>query len=135
LIAGMGPDLDETTKGRIEESRVALVAFLRETIAARRASPTTDSVDLISRLVQASDADGLTEGELVSFCVLLIVAGNETSTSGLSTQVLMVIDHQDQWQLVVRDGRLLPAFVEESLRYESPVRGVFRNTLAAVEVA
>jgi len=135
LIAGMGADLDETTSGRIEESTVELVAFLRQTIAERRTHPTPDPVDLISRLVQASDADGLTEGELVSFCVLLIVAGNETTTSALSSQVMMAIEHPDQWQLVVRDALLLPAFVEESLRYRSPVQGVFRNTLATVEVA
>jgi cytochrome P450 len=135
LLVGMGPDLDEATAARIEESTVELVAFLRETVAERRVHPTPEPADLISRLVRATDADTLTEGELVSLCVLLIVAGNETTTSALSGQVVAVVEHPDQWQLVVRDPLLLPAFVEESLRHDSPVQAVFRNTLSPVEVA
>lgn len=135
LIAGMGPDLDEATVARIEASTLELVTFLRETIAERRGHPTPEAVDLISRLVRASEAETLTEGELVSLCVLLIVAGNETTTSALSGQVVAMVEHPDQWQLVVGDPLLLPAFIEESLRYDSPVQAVFRNTVAPVEVA
>src|SRR5207245_2121063 len=64
-----------------------------------------------------------------------LVAGNETTTNAVGNGALATLAHPDQWASVVADPSLAPSFVEEVLRFDSPIQGFFRNTLAPVEVA
>ena len=69
------------------------------------------------------DAEGgkLSEIELLSSCITLLVAGHETTTSLIGNGLYALLSHPQQWQLLKHDPSLLPSALEEMLRYESPV--------------
>jgi len=107
-------------------------AYFNEVSNRRRAEPADD---LISTLVQAEDGDTLTPVEVVMFAVLLLVAGNETTTNLIGNGLLALLAHPEQFEAVRDDTALIPAFVEEALRYDSPVQSLFRQASDDVEVA
>ena len=79
--------------------------------------------DLLSALVRAEEAgDRLSRTELFTTCVLLLVAGNETTTKLLGNAVLALLAHPEQLALLRREPERIPAAVEELLRYDGPVQ-------------
>jgi cytochrome P450 len=110
-----------------------LDAYFLRIITARRAAPRDD---LISALVAVEEAgDKLTEQELLILLRLLLVAGNETTTNLIGNGLLALLRHPEQMQTLRRDPRLMPAAVEELLRYDPPVQLDGRTTLEDVEFA
>ena len=108
-------------------------AYMMEAIERRRAEP---GDDLISVLVAAEGGEaGLTPSETLMFTVLLLVAGNETTTNLMGNALNALLDHPDQLERVRRDPRRIPAMIEETLRYESPVQFLFREATQDVELA
>ena len=82
-----------------------------------------------------SDGDRLEIDEIVAMCVLLVVAGNETTTNLMANLGLEVlIGRPDVWQRCIDDVGLVGALIEEGLRFTSPVQGLFRNTLSEVTI-
>ncbi len=117
----------------LEASIRGMYAYLGEAIAERRRAPRED---LISALVEAAgQEDFLTERDLVHFCRLLLIAGNETTTNLIGNGVLALARHPAQWELLREDPSRIPQAVEEMLRYDSPVQGLLRETTQPVEVA
>ena len=107
------------------------VAYLTDLFAARRADPRDD---LVSALLAARDeSDALTEEEVFGTVVLLIVAGHETTVSLIGNAVANLLSHQDQLELVRADPSLIPAAIEEVLRYQGPVERTL-NRWAATDV-
>lgn len=135
VLAAAGGGLDEATRARTEESRRAMADYLRAAAADRHAHPRPGATDIISTLVTASDKDALTTGEVIAFCMLLLVAGNETTTNTVANGALAVMDHPDQWRPIMSDPALVPSFVEESLRYDSAIQGFFRTARTDAEIA
>jgi cytochrome P450 len=110
-----------------------LTAYVTGVAEARRARPRDD---LISTLVRAEDgAAALEPFEIVMFTVLLLVAGNETTTNLLGNAVLALIEHPQQLAAVRQNPGLVPALVEETLRYDPPAQFVFRRAIQEVEIA
>jgi cytochrome P450 len=99
---------------------------------ARRARPADD---LISLLVSVGGGEGLSPLELVQFVTLLLVAGNETTTNLIGNACAALLDHPDQLARVGDDPSLVPALVEEAVRFDSPIQLVFREALADAEIA
>ena len=92
--------------------------------------------DLISVLTDASEGDAaLGEFEIVMFILLLLLAGNETTTNLLGNTVDALLSHRDRLDQVACDPTLVPALIEEMLRYDSPVQHLRRMTRCDVEVA
>ena len=89
----------------------------------------------MSRLADPGQADRVTDEELFWFCLLLLVAGNETTTNLLGNMVLALLDHPEQWRLLQERPQLIPSAVEEVLRYDSPVQGFYRTTVRPYTVA
>jgi cytochrome P450 len=116
-----------------QTARRALGGYVRELVAARRAQPERD---LITTLVEAADQDGLlSDSELVAMVVLLLVAGTETTGSLIATTVWALLPHPDALARVREAPWLLPAAIEEVLRWESPVQRTWRIVKADVDVA
>jgi cytochrome P450 PksS len=93
--------------------------YLRELFAQRRQKPQDD---LITALVQAEEAgDKLSEAELFSMVVLLIVAGHETTVNLIGTGMLALLRHPDQLEQLKENPALIEGAVEELLRYDGPV--------------
>lgn len=109
------------------------IAYLDDLFANRRAKPTDD---LVSALVRAEDAgDHLSQNELYSMVVLLIVAGHETTVSLITNAVHALLSHPDQLAELRGDPSLTSSAVEELLRYDSPVeRTITRWAAADVEL-
>ncbi len=84
--------------------------------------------DLITKLVEARiDNEHLTELEIIGFCILLLVAGNETTTNLISSAVLAFDSLPEVRAAVLGDSALLPGAIEEVFRYFSPVQLMFRS--------
>jgi cytochrome P450 len=107
-------------------------AYVSQIIAERRRSPRND---LVSALVQAQDErDALTLNEILNFCLLLLVAGNETTTNLITNGALALYTHEEQRQKLRGQPQLIQSAIEEILRYDGPIQGVFRTTTRDVEV-
>ena len=115
-----------------------LIDYLEPIIEARRQAP---AADLLSALVQAEDqGHRLTRDELLAFAILLLVAGNETTTNLIGNGTLALLRHQEQLAALRAEPALLPAAIEELVRFDSPVQGLIRFakrtvTLAGREIA
>jgi cytochrome P450 len=108
------------------EAHEALRGYLVGLLAARREAP---GDDLLTRLVAAEvDGSRLTDDEILGFFELLLLAGHETTTNLISNAMLCFAEHPDQLARLRHAPELLPAAIEEVLRYRSPVQAVFRTT-------
>jgi cytochrome P450 len=85
------------------------------------------------------DGQRLTHQQVVGFCQFLLVAGSATTTLLIGNVLHRLMEHPDQMARVLADRSLVPAAVEESLRFDAPVHGLFRTnnhpvTLHDVEI-
>ena len=105
---------------RAEAAMEELGEYIEAIAEARRREPRED---LISALVQAEEAgDRLSRSELFTTCVLLLVAGNETTTKLIGNSVLALLQSPEQLELLRREPERMPAAVEELLRFDGPVQ-------------
>jgi len=110
-----------------------LFGYLRGAIARRRAEP---GDDLISTILAEQEGDvALSQHEVAMFVVLLIIAGNETTTNLIGNAVKALLANPAELERVCDDPGLVPGLVEEVVRYDAPVQMVFRNTVSEVEIA
>jgi cytochrome P450 len=128
----VSPVLGDEALGRFLEHTREFLTYLTELFERRRAEPADD---LVSALLHADEqGDSLKENELFSMMILLIVAGHETTVSLIANSVLTLLTHPQEFERLHNDPALVPAAVEELLRYDSPVeRSITR--LAATDVA
>jgi cytochrome P450 len=119
-----------------EEIRSALREMegeLSAVIAARRKSP---GEDMVSELLRAEvDGEVLTDEELMSFLFLLLPAGMETTTHLLGNAAVLLAGHPEELERARQDPSYIPLFIEEVLRFESPVRNVYRIPMVDVEIS
>ena len=109
-----------------------LYRYMRQVVAARRRRPGDDLVSVIVS-GQAGEAT-LTDLEVFQFVILLLVAGNETTTNLIGNAVQALLDHPEQLELVSENPALIPQLVEETLRFDPPIQLLFRTALRDVEI-
>jgi pimeloyl-[acyl-carrier protein] synthase len=132
LVHLLDPLVAASSLERALQARLALRGFLHELIAERRAHPTGD---LLTALIAAEDQGRqLSEPELVSMCVLLLVAGHETTVNLIANGTLALLRHPEARAGLQADAALLGSAVEELLRYDSPVQFTSRHALADLEI-
>lgn len=109
-----------------------LLRYFADLIADKRKAP---GEDLISGLV-AAELEGrrLDEREILGFCFLLISGGNETTEKLIANTVHQLSRHPDQRAALVADPSLIPAAIEESLRFRSPTQYMVRATTTDVQL-
>ncbi|MXW26356.1 MAG: cytochrome P450 [Dehalococcoidia bacterium] len=114
------------------DEMMELGAYLLDAIRQRRADPRDD---LISELVTAEqDGKGLTDEELLGVVNQLFVGGNETTTSLITNMVWRLLQDRPLWERLVADPTLIDAAIEESLRFDPPVLGLYRSTTRDVDL-
>jgi cytochrome P450 len=102
-----------------KRARGELHAYFRCLIDERRADPRDD---LVSEMLRGEiDGAPLTGEQLVSYCELLVEAGNETTRNAISGGLLAFGEHREQWEALRDDPARLPDAVEEILRWSSPI--------------
>jgi pimeloyl-[acyl-carrier protein] synthase len=115
---------DSEVLRRSSAARHALSEYFRELIAERRASPRED---MLSALIAAEEAgDKLSEEELLATCILLLVAGHETTVNLIGNGTLALLRHPDQLRRLRENPELIGSAVEELLRYDGPVQRTAR---------
>ena len=120
-----GPRLKNHAEDAAEALK-GLIDMFERLIAERR---TTAKDDLLSALVRAeTDGERLSNEELYAMCVFVFLAGHETTTNGIASGVLALLQHPDQFAALKGDvDGLMRGTVEEALRYESPVTRAVRK--------
>lgn len=141
LAKSLDPFFTDEQSDELNESLGAgagLRDYLHGLIAQRRSRP---GDDLLSALVAVNESgDQLTEEEIVSTCVLLLVAGHETTVNLIGNAILAMLRDGRQWTALAADPTRAAAVVEETLRYDPPVQQLSRialdpMTIGGVEVA
>lgn len=114
------------------EVTAAMSEYLAAMIAARRR---LHADDLLSRLMTVEvDGQRLTHDEILGFFQLLLVAGQETTANLIDNAVLSLLENPDQMERLRADPRLLPAAIDETLRYRAPIQWVMRTPTRDVEM-
>tara|TARA_R110002073_G_scaffold2950_17_gene19713 strand:+ start:2028 stop:3173 length:1146 start_codon:yes stop_codon:yes gene_type:complete len=91
---------------------------------------------LLGRLVETETDEGMLDNEeLLSFCRLLLIAGNETTTGLITASVRVFDEFPDTLPQLFEKPDLIPTFVEEALRFYSPFSATVRKTTSDVEIA
>lgn len=128
MSLGGGGDISRGAASAIE-----MFEYFDGVIAARRAEPRDDLISLI--VARPPDGDEpLTTAELIAFCVLLLIAGNETTTNLLGNFFEAMHEYPDELQSLRDDPALIPSAVEEALRYDSPIQGIWRGLRESADI-
>lgn len=115
------------------ETQIEFWTFFEREIADRRENPRDDLLTAVVQARNEGDAP-LTANEMVGFCSQLIGAGADTTTKLISSFMLMLCEDPDLMARVRTHPEDLPRCLEEGLRLESPVQGLFRVTTADTEL-
>jgi pimeloyl-[acyl-carrier protein] synthase len=132
LIYTIDPIIPPEALARAQKAGREFRGYLADLIAERRRRP---GEDLLSGLIAAEDeGQQLTEAELVSTCVLLLIAGHETTSGLVGNGTLALLRHPDQLRRLHEDPSLIRPAMEELLRFDSPVQLTGRLMLEDVEI-
>jgi cytochrome P450 family 109 len=135
LVAGAKDNSNEAFQ-RMAQKRKEGSEFLKEyfkkIILERKVNPEEDLISLL--LAAKIDGEKLTEEEVLSFCVLLLVAGNETTTNLITNAVRYMTEDKNIQEQARTNLPLIPKLVEETLRFYPPIQAIGRVTKEQVKV-
>lgn len=132
LAHTVDPNMDAPTATRAAEAGLAFMAYFADMAEDRRQHPQDD---LLSGLVAAEDeGDRLTADELVTNCILLLIAGHETTTNLIGNGALALLRSPSELARWRADPSLAKTGVEELLRYDSPVHLTGRTAMEDVTI-
>ena len=113
---------------------VAMQHFFKDQIDLRRANPRDDILTLLANGVNDQN-EPLPMDELLSIVTIdLLASGNETTTAGIASGMLILCEQPEIAQALQANPTLIPNFVEEVLRLESPAQGMFREVTKNLRV-
>jgi cytochrome P450 len=119
------------------EANRKISAYIGDLIEERRSNPGEDLISIVLRATfddpEVGGERSLTPHEVLMFANLLSAAGSETTQKLISNGLVALHDHPDQWQRIVNDHSLIPAAVNEALRYDTPSHWVARTLTRPVE--
>jgi cytochrome P450 len=131
LVSGRVLSAEESTEAR--DGIRAFMEYFGEMIAVRRQRP---EGDLLSDLIVAEEqGDHLSTEELIVNLILLLAAGNGTTTHLLGNGLLALSRHPEQWRYLASDPALALNAVNELLRYDGPVQATTREALVDISLA
>jgi cholest-4-en-3-one 26-monooxygenase len=134
VIGSEDPDYGSVDLPReaIVAAQQAMFGYFARFIAERRAAPRED---LVSLLVEARiDGTPLNDREILGFCFLLAIAGNETTRNATSGAMLALIEHPEARAALTADRELMPTAVEELLRWVTPIVYMARTATNDIEI-
>jgi len=130
FMATPRPDVDIALSS--QKALMELCDYFRQVFAERRKEP---RADLISDLVNVHlGNDSLTEKELLSTCVTMLIGGHETTTTLLASAMHLIVTAPELASDLKRDSELMPSAVEEFLRYEPPFQRILRIVREPIEL-
>lgn len=132
MTEALEPSFNIAHMGASNRANNELIEYLRPLVEERRTNPKDD---LISALVKAEEEGSkLTEEELLGNCVLLLVAGHETTVNLIGNSVYLLMTHPEALSQLRGSPVLIDSAINECLRYESPVQMMRRLASEDVEL-
>lgn len=129
------PTIDFTRSRQIinegNKTIIELQQFFKSIIEKRKQEPKND---LIGQLMKAHEEGQLTENELISTCILLIIAGHETTVNLISNSIYLLINNPHEMKKLKANPDLIETAVEEFLRFESPTQMIARTASENIQI-
>ena len=122
IIGSQDPDFQQEGKTPQESGRetmIELFTYFTRLLEEKKKNPADDLVSLFTQL--EVDGEPLPLMDQLAWCLIIVVAGNETTRNGTSGGMLAFIEHQEELRRLQRDPSLLPSAVEEVVRWTSPI--------------
>ena len=120
-IGGGDPEFQDGTSSdeTFQRARLGLFQYFTDLVNERTKNPTND----ITSIVASAKLNGtlMPQFEMLSYFLLLVVAGNETTRNATTGGLMALIEHRDQWDRLKRDPALIKPAVEEIVRWTTPV--------------
>src|SRR5580658_3731456 len=132
VAATLDPQTAATAQAQTHAAELALTGYLEDLVRERRANP---DHSILSALIAAEEeGDRLSSDEVVSTALLLLIAGFETTVNLIGNGSVALLGDPEGWDRLRQDPALVPAAIEEMLRYDSPVQLTSRIATEDVEV-
>ena len=131
LVSGDEETTEEERQALFQEIR-GMFSYFSQVLDERRAHPQNDLVSAL--LVAEVDGEHLSDLELLGFCGLLLVAGNETTTNLIGNVILCLDENPGVVERLRANRALVPGAIEEALRYYSPIKTMTRYTSTATTI-
>jgi cytochrome P450 len=132
-VAPLGGMITHERELECARSTVEFQHYFATKLEERRAHPRDDLLtDLLNARLEGETP--LNMGEMLNMLQQLLVAGNETTTNLLASAMMLLLHNPAQMAAVQSDRSRIPTLIEEALRIESPVQGLFRTAKTDVEV-
>lgn len=130
----IGGAIDPALQSASLSAALELAQYFSAIIDERRKNP--DGNDLISLFIRAGgDGDeALTHEEIITHCILFLLGGNETTTNLIGNAFRALLARRDAEHRVRQDASLVAPMLEEVLRWDAPVQGLFRTTRSPVDI-
>ncbi len=131
IISGVSSSDKRRARPAMLDAFTELSRYLHGVVAQRRQTPADD---LISVLVDPARGATLDADAIMQFILILLIAGNETTTNLIGNAIVALLRNPDQLERVVAEPELVPQLVEETLRWDGPVQFIARRTTGDVEI-
>jgi hypothetical protein len=118
--------------GAVPASALSIYECFATLFEQRRREPRDDLMSAL--LVAEIEGSRLTQDELLGFCFLLLVAGNDNTTNLIGNGAALLARHPDQRRLLAAEPHLLPGAIEEMLRYDSPAQALPRRATTDIDI-
>jgi hypothetical protein len=136
ILSGLEPALTPAMFEAGNRAVTEFIAFLKALIAERRAKPGDYESDVLTRLIQGEqDGERLTETELYHQCIFLLNAGHETTTNLIGNGLWALLGNPAEMARLRAEPALVPAAIEEMLRYDGPIQLNNRRLTGEVELS
>jgi cytochrome P450 len=133
LVAFLYSPLSEEQQVKCAWGLVAFQHYIAQLIEERREQPQSDAIsDLVHS--QVPGGEPLSMNELVSALCGLVMAGHKTTVDLIGNGLVLLLNPRSRWQKLCMHPEIIPAAVEEILRYDSPVQALLRTTLREVTI-
>ena len=132
LVVGTQHGAEESVAYQRETAN-SIYDYFNTTLDAREIEPQDD---LLSQFLEAEvEGEKLTREDILDICFLFLIAGLDTVSATLDCMFGYLVNHPEQRDQIVADPTIIPAVIEELLRWETPVMGVARVALNDTELA
>jgi len=132
-VAQIGGMIGHERQLECAHSFVEFQRYFEARLEERKSAPRDDlTTDLLNARLDGTQP--LNVAEMLSIIHQLLIAGNETTTNLIASAMMLLVRNPDQMRLVTEDSSLIPNMIEEAMRLESPVQGLFRVAKAASEI-
>ncbi|MBY4212601.1 cytochrome P450 [Rhodococcus fascians] len=127
------PNLTEEQVDGLVGTRLGFDVYFAQKLKERLEQPGTDLISRVAEINEAGES-ALTVDELLMIIQLTLVGGSDTSSTALAKMIEYLTGDPAEWQRMREDPKHIPAFMDELLRTESPVQGMFRGVTRDVEL-